>query len=452
MKRVAMLLVAAGCSQGTAKGPKEPAPAPPPPALASAQDAAAAAPSAAAPPPAPTSAAPDEPEFWRRDGVKACEGAGGTVYEYDDAYGCQIDGDPVTLSLRFDGQGRLVGIERFGAKIDGSAKLEGISVETYPGGGRRTEQLYHRGVADGPTTHYHPNGAKALEGRFVQDRPEGRFVGWDGNGKELGSFEIAAGTGEWTEWYADGKPQLKKALRDGAEHGEHREWFEDGSAKLQVRFADGKEVGLEKRWQRPNVLAREGAWADGEQVGVWRFYTADGKLDRLETYAAGELRSIAPYQDGKPVGALGKPGRCAADLEGEMKRQQKRELRHACVREPQLFPGVVVIGEMVHDYGCERPVAYADCDLHKKLGGAALLARAGWTRAKPELKKRLASAYVTEVALAGRGADEPAIEVDAKGTLTLTTVIAPRIGRRGAIGEPTPVTFTITAAGKISQR
>ncbi len=455
MKRfVVVLMAAAGCSQGTARGPKDPA------APATGEEVASAPAPSSAPAPvtgavpgaAPVGLAPDEPEFWK-DGVKRCEGVG-KLYEYADAFGCAVERDDgSSLSLRFDGQGRLLGIDRFGKKQPGddSSLLEGISVETYPGGGRMIEQVYHRGVADGPTVHYHPSGAKALEGRFVADKAEGRFVGWDGSGKQLGSFEMKGGTGEWIEWHPDGKPKLKKVLAGGKEHGEHREWFEDGSPKLQLRYERGEPIGPEKKWQRPNVLQHEGTWGEGGKVGTWKIYGKDGQLAQLETYAGGLLRWVAPHRGGKPVGALGNPGKCATDLEGEVRKQQKRELRNACVREPQLFPGVVVISDMVSDLGCKDPVAYADCNLRQKLDGTALLARAGWAKAEPALREALARAYVLEVALQGRSTDEPEITVDAKGVTTVRLTVQPRIGMRGAIGEPTPATFVISPTGKVTQ-
>jgi antitoxin component YwqK of YwqJK toxin-antitoxin module len=398
----------------------------------------------------PEGVGPDQPEFWR-GGVKACEGVG-KLYEYEDAYGCGIEGSP-TLSIGFDGQGRLEHISRFEKTAEGDSKLEGVLTEYYPGAGRRTEQTYHLGRAEGPVVHYHPNGQKRLEGAYRDDKPEGEFRTWDGAGKELAKFTMTGGTGKWTEWHENGARALETSYVDGKEHGAHLEWFADGAPQREAKYDAGELIGGEKIWRAPGKKQSEGAYQKGRRTGPWRFYDAQGTLERLDVFDDDSRVSTAPHQNGKPVGALGSPGKCATDqgLESELRAQRSMKLRHGCAKRPELFPGVIVLGEFAHDHGCFNPIAYADCDLRKPLNGTQLMARAGWKKALPPLREQLALAYVNEVALAWSRTSEPALEKLPDGGLVLRASVDSPIGMRSdAPTSSSDFLCRISADGKVA--
>lgn len=366
----------------------------------------------------PAGATPDQPEFWR-GGVKACEQVG-KLYEYEDAWGCGIEG-PITLSIGFDGQGRLEHISRFVKTGEEDSKLEGLFTEYYPGAGRRTERMFRQGRAEGPVIHYHPNGQKRLEGAYVADKPEGAFRTWDGRGQALATFTMTGGTGKWTEWHENGAKALETSYVDGQEHGVHLAWFPDGKPQREAKYEAGELVGGEKIWSAPGKKQREGQYQKGRKTGTWRFYDAQGTLERIDVFDDDSRVSTAPHQDGKPVGALGALGQCATDkgLEAELRAQRSLELRHGCAKRPELFPGVIVLGDFAHDYGCYKPVAYADCDLRRPLNGTQLMARAGWKKARPVLRAQLALAYVNDIALAWSRSSEPTLETLPDGGLLL---------------------------------
>jgi antitoxin component YwqK of YwqJK toxin-antitoxin module len=396
---------------------------------------------------------PDQLAFWR-DGVKACERVG-KLYEYEDAFGCGIEpsreGEP-TLSIGFDGQGRLTQISRFARTADGESKLEGPFLEVYPGGGVRSKMTYHGGLADGQVQHFHPNGQLSLEGAYVADRADGEFRTWDGRGQPLASFEMRGGTGKWREWHGNGARALETSYVDGQEHGAHLEWFEDGKPAREAHFEAGQPVGVEKVWSAPGKKASEGQYAKGRRVGTWRFYDAAGVLERLDVFDDDSRVSTAPHQGGKPVGALGAPGKCATDegLERELRAQRGLEVSHLCVKRPELYPGVIVLGEFAHDYGCAHPVAYADCNLRTPLSGTQLLARAGWKAARPELRRRLARAFVEDIALAWARADEQEVETLADGALIFRASISSPVGmREDAPSSSTDFLCRVTAPGYI---
>lgn len=446
-------LAAAGCggaAPGQPQAPEDPmAPTEP---LAPTEPQAAPAPTPSIDGSPPAGLGPEQPEYWR-GGVKACERAGGTLYEYEDAYGCGLERAGGSLSIGFDGQGRLEHISRFAKVGEGESKLEGLFTEYYPGGGRRAEQTFHLGLADGPAIHYHPNGQKRLEGTYRGDRPDGEFRTWDGAGRPLASFTMRAGTGKWTEWHENGAKALETSYVDGKEHGAHLEWFPDGTPQREARHEAGQLVGGEKVWSAPGKKRSEGSYQQGRRTGTWRFYDTAGTLERVDVFVDDSRVSTAPHQGGKPVGALGAPGACATDegLEAELRAQRSRELRHGCAQRPELFPGVIVLGAFAHDYGCHNPVAYADCDLRRPLNGTQLLARAGWKKALPPLRARLALAYVTEVALAWSRASEPSLETLPDGALVLRASIhAPRGMRSDAPSTTSDFLCRISADGKVA--
>jgi antitoxin component YwqK of YwqJK toxin-antitoxin module len=435
MKRVAMMMALVGCSQGNAKEPVAPVPV------------------------APQSESekgmgPETPEFWRA-GVKVCESVG-KLYEYDGAYGCEIQGE-VTLSMRFDGQGRLTEIARFGKPVppETSSKLEGALTEYYPGAGRRTEQGYHLGKAEGPVTHYHPSGAKSLEGQYVDDKADGEFRGWDGAGKLMGTYVMRAGTGEMTEWHDNGAVASVQNFVGGKEHGEHREWFADGKPKREVRFEAGEEVGADKQWRALGVKELEGTWEQGRHTGVWRFYDAAGALERIDTFEDDSRVSTAPHVGGKPVGALGSPGKCATEkgFEAELFKQRRLEARHACTKRPERFPAVIIVGELEMDRGCAHPVIYADCNFRKPLDATQLLTRAGIKNASPALRSELFLSYVETVALAWTRTTDLSPTTAPDGTLTIETSTYSPIGMRSDEPSTTsPITFTLSPSGRLTTK
>lgn len=445
MKKLVVLVLSLGCA-----GPAKPVAEAPVGARPVAE--APVGPVAEAPVVIPAGVTPDQPEFWK-GGVKVCERVG-KLYEYEDAYGCEIEGNP-TLSFGFDGQGRLTNISRFVVPPgEEHAKLEGLYSEFYPGAGRKSEMQYHQGKAEGPVIHYHPGGAKRLEGQYVDDRPEGEFRAWDGAGKLMATFSLPGGTGKWSEWHENGARALEMSFDAGKEHGAHLEWFPDGKPQREARFEAGELVGTEKVWSAPGIKESEGQYAKGRREGTWRFYDAGGTLDRIDTFEDDSRVATVPHQHGKPVGAVGAMGKCATDegLERELKKQRNLEVRHLCVKRPELFPGVVVLGEFAHDRGCADPVTYADCNLRKPLNGTDLMLRAGWKSASPELRRRLALEYVNEVALVWGGrSDEPTIELLPDGTLILRASTSSPVGMRDdSPSSSTDHIIRITPDGKVA--
>ncbi|HTM23383.1 MAG TPA: hypothetical protein VL172_22830 [Kofleriaceae bacterium] len=88
--------------------------------------------------------------------------------------------------------------------------------------------------------------------------------------------------------------------------------------------------------------------------------------------------------------------------------EQLGDDHHGCIRRPAHFPGIAFVGSFADDVGCEALGVLIDCQVGT-IDPAALLARAGWTQARPAEREQIAMSYLREIALvfAGGVASEP---------------------------------------------
>jgi antitoxin component YwqK of YwqJK toxin-antitoxin module len=289
---------------------------------------------------------------WYKDGKKAMEGL-------------LRDGEPQGIWREWRPDGELAAEAHF---QDG--ELEGTTVQHLTGGARIEESYkagkrhgvsrwyeagnklvreahFTEGKLNGEQVEYYPTGQKRLTASYVDGLPNGRIVRYAPDGKEVGHFDIAGGTGTWIEWYDDGQkksetqltkgipsgthvryhPNGKKAAEGryqaGKEMGEWRGYSEEGllavttqyeagrgkemriyeKGKLarrdtfndnegrasSVRYAGDKEQGVSVTWRPDGMRATQGSYEKGKKDGDWYVFAEDGKVDRVESYKKGKM-------------------------------------------------------------------------------------------------------------------------------------------------------------------
>ncbi len=105
-------------------------------------------------------------------------------------------------------------------------------------------------VKHGSSVHYHPNGQKMSEGKYVYGRETGTFVWWYANGQRrvIGQFENGQEVGPWHFWHDNGMKKTVGRFADGTPTGQWLTWDEQGQL---VHRQTGDEVQL----KRPDQVA-----------------------------------------------------------------------------------------------------------------------------------------------------------------------------------------------------
>ena len=140
---------------------------------------------------------------------------------------------------------------------------------------------YQSGRIHGRVAYYHDNGSVRLQGYMVNGQREGRWSQLSKDGKVLGSYELAGGTGAVKTFHAPGVVASKTKYRRGRRHGFHKRWFATGN------------------------IAMSGAYRDDKPHGLWLYWKEDGAFKRGECYRKnGALRWESASQE------MASPDRC----------------------------------------------------------------------------------------------------------------------------------------------
>ena len=138
----------------------------------------------------------------------------------------------------------------------------------------------------GSLFYYYPNENKPNSGTLYSVWAKELY----GNGEvcRLGQFEDGKVNGIWAEWYYEGGPEARSAIKEGKKDGLSTEWFENGQKKSEDNFAKDKLISSVV-W-KPN----------GEKCPVT--YLKDGNGTRVDAYyedGTEVIRSV--YVDGERV-------------------------------------------------------------------------------------------------------------------------------------------------------
>ncbi|MHB8603721.1 MAG: toxin-antitoxin system YwqK family antitoxin [Thermoplasmatota archaeon] len=93
--------------------------------------------------------------------------------------------------------------------------------------------------------------------------------------------------GRWKFYHRDGKLWSSGTYVHGVAHGLFRWYAANGKLRQSGRFAHGKQSGLwTRRYGGTTQLFDIGRWDNGKKIGVWKTFARDGRVKRLETFAA----------------------------------------------------------------------------------------------------------------------------------------------------------------------
>ncbi|HTM22451.1 MAG TPA: toxin-antitoxin system YwqK family antitoxin, partial [Kofleriaceae bacterium] len=312
-------------------------------------------------------------------------------------------------SASFGDDGHLIEI---GANDHG--KHEGLWTTYQAPGKKMYEASFHRGNLHGTATRWHPTGAKAEVGNYRDGRPDGTFHVYSTAGVELGTFTMRDGNGTYKAWHDTGELEFSQPMVNGQAHGTTTYWHKNGKKSEEGEYLRGNRTGRWHRWDEQGRVRSEGEYRADNMEGPWTFYDDQGRIERVDSYHRSMMFESVRYQDGQPLGhpPMG-PYACSTDdgVRAAYGKATGRTLgkEWGCIERAEHFPGVIHIGSFAYDRGCEPTDIMVDCKI-TKLSDKDALARAGWAKARQDLRNSIALDYVKEIALvwAGSISDQPA--------------------------------------------
>lgn len=125
------------------------------------------------------------------------------------------------------------------------------------------------GAKHGPYTRLHPNGSRAVEGRYVYGEPDGA----------------------WSWYHPTGEKAKKGSYRKGREMGTWQTWSVSGEVEELGDYLNGRKTGQWTRYHESGRKAYDGMYLNDMKHGTWSYFLdEDGSpLERTETWQTDQL-------------------------------------------------------------------------------------------------------------------------------------------------------------------
>ncbi|MEA1973501.1 MAG: hypothetical protein U9N34_09450 [Candidatus Cloacimonadota bacterium] len=162
----------------------------------------------------------------------------------------------------------------------------------------------------GKVVYFYQNGNKKAEGTIIKDNSTGEYKEWFVNGKIslLGNFKESKKDSLWTFWYQDGQKQHTEYYYPDSVMKIVDVWSIEGDTL--VKNGIGYYIDF---YENGNIL-EEGNIIDGMRDSLWKEYFENGKLQSsgyydndkknkkwLTFYPSGNMKSVINYENGKYV-------------------------------------------------------------------------------------------------------------------------------------------------------
>ncbi len=238
-----------------------------------------------------------------------------------------------------------------------------IHARLLPGG----EAVRHGGFMG-----FHPNGRRAVEGRYLDGQEVGVWIWWDDRGNVIrrvrkdghfeellfgrefnspktvfrntakrkiseGQLKFDRGHGAWTYFFHDGTPQAEGSFLSGIPEGRWTQLYQDGQIRsideyklgiahglfmrgypngqeeVKGRMDQGLRAGPWRYWYRNGQKKSEGEFLNDREDGEWSYWSEKGVLQQRLIYRGGRLIASLPIPS--------KPGRRLTEVIPERMRQ-----------------------------------------------------------------------------------------------------------------------------------
>jgi antitoxin component YwqK of YwqJK toxin-antitoxin module len=156
---------------------------------------------------------------------------------------------------------------------------------------------------DGVTTHYYPSKKIQAEGKYIGNKPEGKWLYYyesgglqteqyyrdgledsvwtwydeEGRVQKTGSYYKGAFHGKWVFYYPSGVVQEEEMYVENRMQGQVTTYYENGNVTSRGDYVRGAPHGKWTFWYEGGGILREGEFDSGKMIGTWREYFPNGK-------------------------------------------------------------------------------------------------------------------------------------------------------------------------------
>ncbi len=94
-------------------------------------------------------------------------------------------------------------------------------------------------------------------------------------------------------WFPNGQKAGEMSFRDDKPHGKQHIWFDTGKKKLHGEWQNGVAHGTWIEWHETGAKKSEGAFVAGEKQGTWKFWDKNGEPEGVAQFNRGEEVEVA---------------------------------------------------------------------------------------------------------------------------------------------------------------
>lgn len=167
---------------------------------------------------------------------------------------------------------------------------------------------------DAPPVEVDQSSLVSKDGRLYRAGEEAPFDGMmiehypDGSRKSRSKIVDGVLHGVSEGWYTNGVLQVREEFKEGISHGLRTKWHQNGKKMSETAIVEGKLHGTFRRWHENGVLAEQIQLAGGEPEGRSVAFYPSGFLKAEATLDGGKLVEQKFWDDGemKPPDGDGK--------------------------------------------------------------------------------------------------------------------------------------------------
>ncbi|MBE0674981.1 MAG: hypothetical protein IH591_10000 [Bacteroidales bacterium] len=163
----------------------------------------------------------------------------------------------------------------------------------YESGVIKSLMFHQEGSSEVPVKFFHPNGFKAAEGVYINQKKEGKWLFFS---EKTENYMICEEyyrndlrNGNSVKLYKDGKPAEKVTYIDDRRHGEWTQYYVTGNICLRGFYDNGKLNGSFEVFYANGKPEFIGQYKNDARDGLWKSFTEEGKPDVEMLYKMGRL-------------------------------------------------------------------------------------------------------------------------------------------------------------------
>jgi len=151
-----------------------------------------------------------------------------------------------------------------------------VEKEYYPDNQLKSQITYKSGKKNGHAIYYHANGEIQIECNYLNDKLDGVF----------------------RRFYGNGTAELFQEYREGQQHGLNRYFDANGNLLIESNYSNGKVNGAYHEWYPNRRIRSEGQYLHGMIDGKWIYYDLAGNIIGTGEFNEGTGVQKSFYENG----------------------------------------------------------------------------------------------------------------------------------------------------------